>query len=315
MPSATMLALGCSKGAAVTIQETNVVTPLRPAKAKRADNTTALRQRRSRAKRKPSVTAQAAKPVQISGLEKANEIKGDVTVARDDARAVTAPSRRTNYALVVIAYRFFALGIGINTWNATMGGALNDMVLPAALGGLAESVVFFLPAWALTLPIGRQMLAWALFAFISVFALTNSLRMASIIAADQATARADRQTEGVKVADHALELARGKRDEACGRGLGKTVACKVRQSEVAKLEAGQTQATAKVAAQARPESTDFAKLVTWVSRGAIQPGADDFAMLWLLFRTFLPQVGGLVLMLAQRSGVVPESELSDTSGR
>jgi hypothetical protein len=38
-----------------------------------------------------------------------------------------------------------------------------------------------------------------------------------------------------------------------------------------------------------------------VSRGAIQPGADDFSMLWLLFRTFLPQVGGLVLMLAQRA--------------
>jgi len=68
-----------------------------------------------------------------------------------------------------------------------------------------------------------------------------------------------------------------------------------------KLEADQTQATAKVAAQAQPESTDFAKLVTWVSRGAIQPGADDFSMLWLLFRTFLPQVGGLVLMLAQRA--------------
>jgi hypothetical protein len=32
------------------------------------------------------------------------------------------------------------------------------------------------------------MLAWALFAFISVFALTNSLRMASIVAADQAAA-------------------------------------------------------------------------------------------------------------------------------
>jgi hypothetical protein len=143
-------------------------------------------------------------------------------------------------------------------------------------------------------------LAWALFAFISVFALTNSLRMASVIAADQATARADRQTEGVRTADYAANMARSKRDEACGRGLGKTVACKVRQAEVTKLEANQTTATAKVGAQARPESTDFARLVTWVSRGAVQPGADDFAMLWLLFRTFLPQVGGLVLMLAQR---------------
>ena len=93
-------------------------------------------------------------------------------------------------------------------------------------------------------------------------------------------------------------MARAKRDEACGPGHGKSVACKVRQAEVTKLEADQTQATAKVAAQAKPESTDFAKLVAWVSRGAIQPEADDFAMLWLLFRTFLPQVGRLVLMLA-----------------
>jgi hypothetical protein len=61
----------------------------------------------------------------------------------------------------------------------------------------------------------------------------------------------------------------------------------------------QAQVTAKVAAQARPESTDFAKLVTWMSNGAIQPGADDFTNLWLLFRTFLPQVGGLVLVLAK----------------
>jgi hypothetical protein len=105
-------------------------------------------------------------------------------------------------------------------------------------------------------------------------------------------------TEGVRTADHALDTARTKRDEACGPGHGKSVACKTRQAEIAKLEANQTQAAAKVAAQARPESRDFAKLVTWVSRGAVQPSADDFAMLWLLFRTFLPQVGGLVRMLA-----------------
>jgi hypothetical protein len=145
-------------------------------------------------------------------------------------------------------------------------------------------------------------LGWALFAFISAFALTNSLRMATIIAADQATARADRQTEGIRTADHALDVARTKRDEACGRGLGKTVACKARQSEVTKLEANQAQVMANVVAQARPEYTDFARLATWASRGTIQPDADDFAMLWLFFRTFLPQVGGLVLMLARKGG-------------
>jgi hypothetical protein len=165
-------------------------------------------------------------------------------------------------------------------------------------GVLAEAVMFFLPVRTMSLPLIGKLLAWAFLAFVATFALTNSLRMASIVSADQAAARVDRQTEGVRTADQALEVARAKRDEACGRGLGKTVACQSRQAEVAKLEAKQTQATNKVTAQAKPESTDFAKLVAWVSMGAISPGAEDFDMLGLLFRTLLPQVGGLVLLLA-----------------
>jgi hypothetical protein len=120
------------------------------------------------------------------------------------------------------------------------------MALPAALGVLAEVVVFFLPAWALTLRFGRQVLAWALFAFISVFALTNSLRMANVIAADQATARVDRETEGVRTADHDLMRRDRNGTGLAGSGHGKSVACKTRQAEVAKLEANQTQARAKV---------------------------------------------------------------------
>jgi hypothetical protein len=56
----------------------------------------------------------------------------------------------------------------------------------------------------------------------------------------------------------------------------------------------------KVAAQAKPESTDFADLVAWGSMGTVRPTVKDFDMLWLFFRTLLPQLGGLVLMLARR---------------
>jgi hypothetical protein len=164
------------------------------------------------------------------------------------------------------------------------------MALPAALGVLAEAVVFFLPAWALTLPIGQHVLAWALFAFISVFALEQPAH-GQHHRRGPCDDQTDRQSEGVRTADRALDLARTKRDEACGPGHGKSVACQNRQAEVIKLEANQTHVTLKVFAQARPESSDFAKLVTWVSRGAIQPGAGHFAMLWLLFRTFLPASG------------------------
>jgi hypothetical protein len=213
------------------------------------------------------------------------------------------PKRQPRYAsipLAVIAYGFFVLGIGINVWNAWNAGPIANVILPASMGVLAEAVMFFLPERTLSLPWAGKLLAGVILAFVAAFALTNSLRMASIISADQTMARADRQTAGTESAESKLDKAKVARDQACGKGLGKTVACQSRQSEVTKLEGKQTQATVKVAAQAKPEAGDFAKLVKWVSFGRLEPKLDDFEMLWLLFRTLLPQIGGLVLMLARR---------------
>jgi hypothetical protein len=272
----------------------------------KADPTAALRQKRARAKRKmlsasSSATVTPVSSVTVAQPEKPNDIKPTVTVRHDERHGPDAPaSRRTSWSLVMLAFGFFLLGVSINVWNAWAAGNIADTALPAAMGVLAEGVVFFLPARAVTLPVGRRVLAFVLLLFVSAFALTNSLRMASIVAADQTAARADRQTVGVQTADHALDAARAERDKACAKGQGKTIACQARQTEVTKLEEAQKQATGKVAIQARPEADDFAKLVTWASFGRLQPGADDFLMLWLLFRTFLPQIGGLVLMLARR---------------
>src|SRR5215831_13501383 len=185
----------------------------------------AVRQRRYRAKkRKTSVTRNAA-----------------VTPTKLPEIPVVTPAQaqRSSLPLTMLAYGFFTLGISINVWNARTG-ALADMALPAAMGVLAEGVMFFLPAWARRLPAGRQLAAWALVVFVSAFALTNSLRMASIVTADQAMTRADRETTGTTQAGHALDVARAQRDAACGRGLGKTVACRDRQAEVcqARGEAG-----------------------------------------------------------------------------
>lgn len=104
----------------------------------------------------------------------------------------------------------------------------------------------------------------------------------------------------MQAADHALEAARAARDVACKAGQSKSAACRDRQAEVQRLEGARATAVSRVAAAAKPESTDFAGLVAWITAGTVQPGARDFDMLWLLFRTFLPQFGGLVLMLARR---------------
>jgi hypothetical protein len=292
------------------------VTPEpQPRRERRKDHRAAARKAKSRSKNKVDRDASATKDAPVY----APPIVPTVTLAEDDRVTLPAPvtppkwqtvpvpkraaERHPRYAsipLAVIAYGFFVLGIGINVWNAWNAGPIANVLLPAAMGVLAEALMFFLPERTISLPLTGKLLAWTFLAFVAAFALTNSLRMASIVSADQAAARADRQTEGVRTADQALEAARAKRDEACGRGLGKTVACQSRQAEVAKIEAKQTLATNKVVAQAKPESADFAKLVGWLTHGALRAGANDFDMLWLFFRTLLPQVGGLVLLLARR---------------
>jgi hypothetical protein len=152
MLSAITPVRGCSKGAVMTIQETNVVTPLLP-KTKSRDNTAALRQRRSRTKRKPSVTPQAGKPVQISGL--ANEIKADVTVAparRHDADVTPAPARAfvpwsvwplavTTVGLMAVSLTHLSDGVtqltAIPPWQAwAMAVGIDCMLISVALAQL-----------------------------------------------------------------------------------------------------------------------------------------------------------------------------------
>jgi hypothetical protein len=56
---------------------------------------------------------------------------------------------------------------------------------------------------------------------------------------------------------------------------------------------------AKVSGAADPQTTAATKLVRWVSRGSVRPSAGDFELLRLFLMTVLPQLGGLVLMVAR----------------
>jgi hypothetical protein len=42
------------------------------------------------------------------------------------------------------------------------------------------------------------------------------------------------------------------------------------------------------------------KLIRWVTRGSVRQSADDLEMLRLFLITLLPQLSGLVLMVARR---------------
>jgi len=51
---------------------------------------------------------------------------------------------------------------------------------------------------------------------------------------------------------------------------------------------------------ADPQTEAAIHVVAWVSRGALAPTGDDFAMLRLILIALLPQIGGILLMVGRR---------------
>jgi hypothetical protein len=50
---------------------------------------------------------------------------------------------------------------------------------------------------------------------------------------------------------------------------------------------------------ADPQTQAAIRIVAWVSHGALQPSESDFAMLRLMLLALLPQVGGILLLVAR----------------
>jgi hypothetical protein len=152
-------------------------------KRRRKDRTGAARQAKFRSKNKSDRYERP--PADASPPPPADAPPIAPTVTQSDVEDVTPPARETapkwrnatsperaaeqppkrqpRYAsipLAVIAYGFFALGVSINVWNAVTGGPIANMILPAAMGVLAESVMFFLPVRTMSLPLTGKLLAW-----------------------------------------------------------------------------------------------------------------------------------------------------------
>src|SRR5262249_35480507 len=125
--------------------------------------------------------------------------------------------------------------------------------------------------------------------------LTNSLGFASLNLSETATVRAERITPAVSDAQRQLDTLSASRASECQKRGDR---CRqLEKDEQAAMERLR-QARENVSANADPQITAAAKLIAWVTLGRFHPSADDFAMLRLLLLTLLPQLGGLVLMLA-----------------
>jgi len=212
-----------------------------------------------------------------------------------------AHGTRDNVALTILAYGLALVGLGINAWFAwNRGTDLMDKMLFASLGLIAEGILFYLPARAAEVWRQRHFGAFAfavvLWPFLFTFALTNSLGFASLNLTDVAIARAERVTPEVALTQRTADTLKKSREDECRKRGDK---CRQLEQDERNALADLRTAQAKVSQTADPQVDAAAKLVAWVSIGRLTPSPEDFGMLRLFLLTLLPQVGGVVLMVAR----------------
>ena len=129
-----------------------------------------------------------------------------------------------------------------------------------------------------------------------VFAITAGIGFASLNISDVTAARASHVTPAVMMAQISLTDAMAARDREC-HVVGKF--CREREAGVAERRQAVDVAMRAVEQTADPQTMAAVHMVAWVTRGAVTPSADDFAMLRLILLALLPQVGGILLMVGR----------------
>ena len=170
-----------------------------------------------------------------------------------------------------------------------------------AIGVAADLVALVMPSCAAGLwQTGQRVTAlvgWSVWAMTFIFAVTAGIGFASVNIADVSMSRASRVTPAVQSAQAALNDAMASRDRECKGGVGKF--CREREAAVNERRQALDTAVHSVEKTADPQTDAGIRVVAWVSRGVLQPTGDDFAMLRLVLLALLPQIGGILLMVAR----------------
>jgi hypothetical protein len=205
-------------------------------------------------------------------------------------------------ALRAAALGLAAVGLSMNaTYARSLGNGDLSGWLFLALGLSADCAALALPsvaasAWRL----GERTTAaaaWMTWAVVFAFALLGSVGFASVSISDVTMARAGRVTPQVVTAQAALTDSMSSRDRECKGGVGRF--CRERENAVAAARAGLDAAMGAVASTSDPQTAAMVRLVSWASRGAVAPSPDDVGMIRLALLALLPQIGGVLLMIAR----------------
>ncbi|HLZ05403.1 MAG TPA: hypothetical protein VKR55_25050 [Bradyrhizobium sp.] len=286
---------------------------------KRAERANAHRQRRKKSPAAIVVPPSSEDLIPTEFLSEANETAAPVPatasatvsdVAAEMSRgapavaggAVAPPRSLASYVLVAAALALAGVGIVINGWFArSLGSTEAAGWLFLAIGVATDLAALAAPSCAAHLWGARQrataLVAWAVWLMTFLFAVTAGVGFASVNIADVTLARASRPTLAVSVAQAALADAVAARDRECRGGVGKF--CREREAAVAERQQAVDVAMHSVEQTADPQTDAAIRLVAWLSRGSLQPSANDFAMLRLVLLALLPQIGGILLMVGR----------------
>ena len=122
--------------------------------------------------------------------------------------------------------------------------------------------------------------------------------------------RASRITPLVVAAQAALGDAMSARDRECKGGVGRF--CREREAAVNERRQAFDAAIQAVGQAADPQTDAAIRIVAWATHGALQPTGNDFAMLRLILLALLPQIGGILLIVARSAGAAADQfELGD----
>jgi hypothetical protein len=226
------------------------------------------------------------------------------------------PIKPSNHAILlrIAALGLAAVGVTMNGWYArSLGSTEIAGWLFLAVGVCADLIALSIPACAAQQWQARNRItaavAWVIWLMPFGMAVTAGIGFASVNIADVTAVRASRETPTIVTARNALADAMQARDRECAGGVGKF--CRQREEAISERRRVLNEAMRSVEQSADPQTEAATRMAAWLTRARLQPTGDDFAMVRLFLLALLPQIGGILLMIARPApGPRPTSKLT-----
>jgi hypothetical protein len=190
----------------------------------------------------------------------------------------------------------FAAAVSANAEYAwSLGASPISSGVFCAIGVAADALVFLLPLAASRASWLVALIGWAVWTLAFAFALCGAVGFAALNIADTVAARSSRSSPAIDLGKAKLAAATAAVSAECRR-VGPL--CRARQGEERQALSELTGALAAQAAVADPQVSQAVKLVAWLT--PLRPADGDLATVRLVLIVLIPQLAGLVLLVAQR---------------